>query len=108
MNTRRTFIAKIAAIAAAPAFLCSKSFAQAPPVKLEESDPTATALGYKEDSSKVDGSRYPQYKAGQKCEGCVLYQGKAGEANGPCGAFGGKLVLSGGWCAVFAAKPKAP
>jgi len=105
MNTRRNFIAKIAVSAAMPAFLCSKAFAQAPPVKLEESDPTASALGYKEDSSKVDGTKYAQHKADQKCSGCVLFQGKPGEANGPCGAFGGKFVVAGGWCAVFAKKP---
>lgn len=108
MNTRRTFIAKIATLAATPALLCNSVFAQAPPVKLEESDPTATALGYKEDTSKVDGTRYPQHKPAQKCSGCALYQGKPADANGPCGAFGGKLVTAGGWCAVFAAKPATP
>lgn len=105
MNTRRHFISKIAATVAMPAFLCSKAFAQAPPVKLEESDPTATALGYKEDSSKVDGKKYAQHKPDQKCANCVLYQPKEGETSGPCGAFGGKLVKAEGWCAVYAKKP---
>ncbi len=106
MNTRRHFIAKIAASVAMPALLCSKAFAQVPPpVKLEESDPTATALGYKEDTTKVDGTKYPQHKPEQMCSGCVLFQGKPGEPNGPCGAFGGKLVKPSGWCAVFAKKP---
>lgn len=74
-------------------------------MKLEETDPVATALGYKEDTTKVDATKYPQHKNDQKCDGCALYTGKAGDATGPCSAFGGKIVTSGGWCAAFAKKP---
>jgi hypothetical protein len=108
MNTRRNFIAQLVVTAATPALLCSKLLGQTPaPVKLEESDPMATALGYKEDTAKVDATKYAQHKSDQKCSGCALYQSKAGEANGPCAAFGGKRVLAGGWCAAFAKKPQA-
>ncbi len=107
MNTRRNFLTQLAVTAGMPALLCSRVFAQTPPpVKLEESDPVATALGYKEDTTKVDGVKYPQHKPEQKCDGCALYLGKAGDASGPCSAFGGKLVLAGGWCSVFAKKPE--
>ncbi len=108
MNTRRHFLTKLVVSAGMPALLCGRAFAQtpAPPVKLEESDPVATALGYKEDTTKVDAAKYPQHKPDQKCSTCALYLGKAGEASGPCSAFGGKLVLEGGWCAVFAKKPE--
>ena len=108
MNTRRNFLAQLVVTAATPALLCSKLLGQtSAPIKLEESDPMATALGYKEDTAKVDTAKYAQHKAEQKCSNCALFQGKAGDANGPCAAFGGKLVLTGGWCAAFAKKPEA-
>lgn len=109
MNTRRNFLFKIAVSAGAPALLCSRAFAQEtpPPVKLEESDPVATALGFRLDTTKVDATKYPQHKADQKCSDCALYTAKAGEAIGPCSAFGGKLVPAAGWCAAYVKKPDA-
>jgi hypothetical protein len=109
MNTRRNFLSKLVFSVGTPALLCSGAFGQVPPpppVKLEEADPAAVALGYKEDTTKVDAAKYPQHKAEQVCSGCALYQGKAGEATGPCAAFGGKLVTAAGWCAVYAKKPQ--
>lgn len=107
MNSRRNFLFKLAVSASAPAILCSRALAQTPPpVKLEESDPVATALGYKEDTTKVDGAKYPNHKKEQRCDGCALYTGKAGDASGPCSAFGGKLVMAAGWCSAFAKKPE--
>jgi hypothetical protein len=107
MNTRRHFLSKLAVSAAMPAILCGHAFGQAPPpVKLEESDPVATALGYKEDTTKVDAAKYPLHKPEQRCDNCALYTGKPGEASGPCAAFGGKLVTAGGWCSVWAKKPE--
>jgi hypothetical protein len=110
MNSRRNFLFKLALTAATPALLCNRLLAQAtpPPVKLEESDPVATALGYKADTTQVDGQKYPQHKAEQKCAACALYTGKPGDPSGPCSVFGGKIVSSGGWCATFALKPVAP
>ncbi len=72
---------------------------------LPESDPTAQALGYKTDTTKVDGQKYPQHKPEQICADCALYVGKAGEADGPCNAFGGKRVTAKGWCMAYAKKP---
>lgn len=107
MNSRRKFLFKLAVSAATPALLCSRALAQTPPpVKLEETDPVATALGYKTDTTKVDKQKYPQHTDEQKCSACALYTGKAGEAEGPCSAFGGKIVTAGGWCAAFAKKPE--
>lgn len=106
LNTRRDFLSKLAVSAALPALWCGNAFAQAPPaVKLEETDPMAIALGYKEDTAKADGTKYPNHKPDQKCSGCALYQGKPGDANGPCAAVGLKLVMAGGWCSVWAKKP---
>jgi hypothetical protein len=110
MNSRRKFLFNLAVTAGAPAILCSRAFAQEtppPPVKLEESDPVATALGYKEDTTKVDAQKYPMHTAEQKCSVCALYTGKPGEPSGPCATFGGKIVLAGGWCVTFAKKPEA-
>jgi len=107
MNSRRNFLRKLAVSAAMPAVLCGQAFGQVPPpAKLEETDPVATALGYKEDTTKVDAVKYPMHKPEQRCDNCALYTGKAGEASGPCGAFGGKLVTAGGWCQVWAKKPE--
>ena len=63
MNTRRNFLTKIVASACIPALALQRASAQAPPaVKLEESDPIATALGYKEITTKVDAAKYPLHK----------------------------------------------
>lgn len=106
MKTRRHFLLGLAVTTTAPIALCGRVLAaDAPPVKLEESDPVATALGYKEDTTKVDGQKYPQHKPEQRCDGCALYTGKAGEASGPCTTFQNKIVTANGWCAAFAKKP---
>ncbi len=108
MNTRRNFLFKLAVTAGAPLALANSLCAQTPPpaAKLEETDPLAVALGYKEDTTKVDAAKYPQHKAEQICSGCALYQGKPGEASGPCAAVGMKLVMAGGWCSAYAKKPE--
>jgi hypothetical protein len=107
MNTRRNFLFKLAVSAGAPLALASTLRAQAPPpVKLEETDPLAMALGYKEDTTKVDATKYPQHKPEMKCADCALYQGKPGDSSGPCAAVGMKIVTAGGWCSAFAKKPE--
>jgi len=70
---------------------------------LDESDPTAVALGYKNDAAQVDTTKSPQYKPDQLCSACRYFQGKADEW-GPCLIFPGKAVHSKGWCSAFAAK----
>ena len=107
MHSRRNFLLKLAATAGTPALLASRAFAADAPVKLTEDDPVAKALGYKEDTTKVDGKKYPQHKPEQICENCALYTGKAGVASGPCAAFANKIVTANGWCAAYAAKPPA-
>ncbi len=71
---------------------------------LDENDPTAKALGYREDSSKVDAAKYPRHAAGQACQKCVQFRGNAGDAWGACNIFAGKQVNANGWCSVFAPK----
>ena len=72
--------------------------AQAQAAQLSESDPVATALGYKADATKVDKSKFPKYAAGQDCATCQLYQGKPTDASAPCPTFGNKIVAGKGWC----------
>ncbi|HEY3785372.1 MAG TPA: high-potential iron-sulfur protein [Steroidobacteraceae bacterium] len=71
-----------------------------------DSDPTAKALGYTEDASKVDKSKFPSYKPGAHCGNCNFFQGKAGDAYGPCQIFPGKSVNANGWCASHSPKAK--
>ena len=103
MSNRRTFIQTAAVTLVGAAGLSRQALAQ--PARLEEADPTAAALGYRHDASKVDKARFPKYAAGQVCSSCALFQGKASEAWAPCAAFGGKLVAGKGWCSAWAKKP---
>lgn len=73
--------------------------------KVAPSEPQASALGYVEDASKTDRSKWPRYEPGQACANCTLYTGKAGEAAGPCAIFGGRLVAAQGWCNSWTKKP---
>jgi hypothetical protein len=78
------------------------SAAALPP--LDPNDPTAKALGFVNDASKVDTKTYPMFKAGQKCGTCAQFQGKPGDATAACTIFAGKSVPQGGWCQVWAQK----
>ncbi|CAH2892220.1 MAG: FIG00453798: hypothetical protein [uncultured Paraburkholderia sp.] len=96
--SRRTFL--ISSIGVASSFALSRqAFADAP--KVAESDPTAQALGYKEDASKVDKAKFAKYAPGQDCGNCSFYQGKAGDAYAPCPMFAGKQVAAKGWCSAY-------
>jgi hypothetical protein len=81
------------------------SAADAALVPLSAADPTASALGYGEDTTKVDEKKYPLHKATQSCANCVQYKGKAADARGGCNIYAGKSVNAHGWCSVWAQKP---
>ena len=72
---------------------------------LDPNDPTAKALGFVTDSSKVDDATNPTHKPNQKCGVCAQFQGKAGDKTGGCNIFAGHSVPQGGWCKVWAQKP---
>ena len=82
--------------------------AQAAPAQnlphLSPDEPLAKALGYVNDASQVDRTKFPTYKPGDACDKCRFYQGKAGQAWGPCQIFMGKSVSERGWCASFMVK----
>ena len=104
-HSRRSFIA-LAGItgAALLAGVRAETARAADAPHLTEADPTAKALGYVEDASKVDKAKFPSYKAGAHCATCNFFQGKAGDAYGPCQIFPGKAVAGKGWCASHSPK----
>ena len=93
-----------AAAPATPATPAPQALAGGALPHLDESDPTAKALGYRQDSSKVDAAKYPRHAAGQACQKCVQFRGNAGDAWGACNIFAGKQVNANGWCSAFAPK----
>ncbi len=97
---RRTFIIHSLVGSAALATIGSSD---AQTVRLAENDPQAAALGYKEDTAKVDKAKFPRYAAGQSCSTCQLYQGPV-TGTGKCAIFAGKLVAGTGWCSAYAKK----
>lgn len=97
-SSRRSFLITSIGVAATVA-LSRQAFADAP--KVSESDPTAQALGYKADATKVDKAKFAKYAAGQDCGNCTFYQGKATDAWAPCPMFGGKQVAGKGWCSAY-------
>jgi len=74
-------------------------------IPLDSSDPAAKALGYTNDSSKVEAASNPTFKPDQACANCAQFQGKPGETLGGCNLFPGKSVAAKGWCRVWAKKP---
>ena len=101
---RRQFMLLGASAVAASVVLPRLASAQAELPQLTETDPTAAALGYKHDGSKVDAAKYPNHKATQACANCKLVLGADGQAWRPCSIFPGKSVNAKGWCAAYAAK----
>lgn len=74
---------------------------------LDPKDPTAAALGFMTDATKVDAAANPTYKKNQKCSTCAQYQGKPTDSSAGCNIFAGHSVPAGGWCKVWAQKPGA-
>jgi hypothetical protein len=113
-TNRRVFmmqaVAGVSVLAAGQAMAQANKPAAAPaaaapaPAMLAETDATATGLGYKADSTKVDAKKYPKHAATQLCSNCQLYSGKDKEAAGPCSIFAGKQVSSKGWCSAWIKK----
>ncbi|HEY3599507.1 MAG TPA: high-potential iron-sulfur protein [Paraburkholderia sp.] len=96
--SRRTFLITSIGVASTLA-LSREAFADAP--KVSESDPTAQALGYKQDATKVDKTRNAKYVAGEECDNCSFFQGKPTDAWAPCAMFAGKQVAGKGWCSAY-------
>ena len=100
-RTRRNFLNSMALAATAGLLARNLPAADAPHLTLD--DPTAQALGYTENSSTVDETKYPTHKAGMECANCNFFQGPNG-AYAPCQLYSGKLVNAKGWCSGYAKK----
>lgn len=94
----------VGALVPAMSLLADSAAAAALP-PLDPKDPTASALGFVTDATKVDAAANPTYKSTQRCGTCAQFQGKAGDTSGGCNIFAGKSVPVGGWCKVWAQKP---
>jgi len=97
-SSRRSFLITSIGVVSTLA-LSRQAFADAP--RVAESDPTAQALGYKLDATKVDKAKFAKYAPGQDCSNCSFYQGKPTDAFAPCPMFGGKQVAGKGWCSAY-------
>ena len=95
---RRTFM--LHAVAAG-ATLTGPGLALAAPPKVDEADPKAASLGYRNDSNQVDKKRFPKHSAGEKCSGCMAWLGKPSDAWAECDLMVNKLVANAGWCSSF-------
>ena len=114
INIRRRGFLKISSLAAAAFAIASRAGTSLAQPKaqdkkgalpqLDEKDPTAQALGYKHDATKVDKAKFKQYAAGQTCANCQLFQGKPTDAWAPCQIFAGKQVNGKGWCSAWVKK----
>ncbi len=101
--TRRNFIiATGVAVGASP--VVTPAFAQAG-AHVDEADEQAVALGYKQDTHKVDGKKYPKHDVQQQCANCSFWQGKPTDAWAGCAMFGRKHIAQGGWCSAWAKAP---
>ncbi len=102
MTSRRQFMMTL--VPAAVVLGTASTCARAADNHVDEKDPTASALGYKHDATKVDAKKYPTYKAGAVCANCQFYQGKANDAWAACPLLGGKQANAKGWCSGYAKK----
>jgi hypothetical protein len=102
---RRQFIASVGVAAGTVALgtIAAQTSNAADLPALKETESLAVTMNYKEDTSKVDGKKFPNHKADQTCSNCQFYQGGAA-ATGPCQIFAGKSVSGKGWCQVWALK----
>lgn len=100
-SNRRTFV--IQSVVGAGA-LATAGLAQAQAPLVQDTEPQAVALGYKNDATKVDKAKYPKYAPDQQCSTCALYQGKPTDAAAGCPLFAGKQVAAKAWCSAWAKK----
>ena len=96
---RRSLILRGAAVAAWT--LAAERTAHAAGPKLAETDPNAIALGYREDTTKVDSKKFAKHQPSQNCANCQLFQGTPKDELGGCPLFAGKQVTAIGWCSAW-------
>jgi hypothetical protein len=100
-RSRRHFLALAAGSAAVASGLLPMPGRAADLPHLSETDPAAQALGYREETARVDAAKYPNHRPAQECKACNLYKGAAAAEWGPCLIFPGKDVHVRGWCSAY-------
>ena len=101
---RRRFVIATGVVGTAVLFAGTPALSRADELPhLTSADPTAQALGYNEDSTKIDETKYTTHKAGMACGSCNFFQGGTA-AYGPCQLFPGKAVNAKGWCSGYSKK----
>ena len=98
-TSRRSFMLRAVAAGCVLAVVHMEALAD-----VDESDPLAHALGYKEDTAKIDPAKYPNHTPAQQCRNCKQFQGAMADTAGGCTLFGGKKVAAKGWCASWVMK----
>lgn len=79
-----------------------QAYAQPTLKRVEETEPKATAIGYKHDSAKVDRARYPKHSADQRCHNCLAWApAKPADEWGECDLMSDRLVHRNGWCSSY-------
>jgi hypothetical protein len=117
MQTRRRFLLNGAAVVMSVPLVsllvtaCTQQGSDSLPAgqaALSESDATAQALGYKQNGSEVDVSKFPKKNssADQKCQNCAQYTA-LNSGWGKCNIFPQGAVKSTGWCNTWTAKQNA-
>jgi len=101
-SSRRRFVGTLVAAGALAG--ANRSIAQAG-AHVAETDEQAVALGYRNDTTKVDAAKYPKHTASQRCSNCSFWQGKPDDAWAGCAMFGRKHVANAAWCQVWAKGP---
>jgi hypothetical protein len=96
-STRRVFMLQMAVSSAALA----AAQANAAVKKIEENEPKALSLGYRNDTTQVDEKRFPKHKASEHCAACMAWLGKPSDAWAECDLMADRMVSSTGWCSSF-------
>ncbi len=98
---RRTFLrSTMVAAAAVPMGIPLVTYAE----PVSEDDPSASALGYRHDTTTVDSAKFPQHKPEQQCDNCQLFLNPDEEGWGACAIFPNKQVAAKGWCSAWVKK----
>lgn len=101
MKNRRAFLATtVCSLGGISILAVGQAQAQS---MVAETDPQASALGYKANTAQVDQKKFPKHTAEQKCANCQLYQSKSAN-DGGCSIFPGKLVAAAAWCSAYQKK----
>jgi hypothetical protein len=101
MHKRRVILLTISSVAATSA-AGIPLFAFGALQKLDPKDPQAVSLGYVDETTMVDKTKFPKHDNTQMCSGCQFYQtAQEAGAIAPCTIFGGKAVSAKGWCSSW-------